>query len=631
VGDVGRLRQILVNLIGNAIKFTEHGQVFLWVSLIENIDDAVELKFLVIDTGIGISPLALEAVFTRFSQEDESMSRRFGGTGLGLTIAKQLSQMMGGNLFVESTLGSGSTFIFTACFGHGPAEMQAPQRTNLLEGFRVLIVEDSGSNTGTLWFVVNSWGMRCETVANEKEAVTMIHDAADDPYSYVILDFNPNTPQKDDLRIATAIRAAAVGIEHQMYILAMAGGNSNDSHATAKGIDVYLSKPTRQSHLFNCLVTLHNKQAGIVSPPQDTGTDHTFHFAADVLLVEDAPVNIEVALGMLEAMGCRADVACNGVEALEAIAKKRYDAVLMDCQMPVMDGYEATRRHREMERVNADVKEDGTLPKRLTIIAVTAHAMEGDRQVCLDAGMDDFLTKPFTLDSLRETLSRWLPPAITTAHPAVPESLISSGEKEIMDSSPTSAPVASSAVSNCILISSNSPQAAYKPPPLQGEGWGGDGVDLVFSVSCQTYPHPPPNLPLEGGGTKSKSSGALELPRNSIDPGCLTAIRTLQRPGKPDILKMVIGLYFDDALLQIETMRSGYSAGDAAAIKGASHRLKSGSANLGVFWVAENCKELEGICRDGELPADTSLIASIEEGYFEAREQLELYCEEYGA
>jgi two-component system, sensor histidine kinase and response regulator len=560
VGDAGRLRQILVNLIGNAIKFTEHGQVVLRVSLIESIDDSLELKFLVIDTGIGISPLALEDVFTRFSQVDESMSRRFGGTGLGLTIAKQLSQMMGGNMFAESTLGSGSTFIFTTRFGRGPAKMPALQCTTLLEGLRVLIVNDSDSNTGTLLLVVNSWGMRCKTVANEKEAVTLIHDAVDDPYSYVILDFNPSMPHTDDLRIATAIRAAAAGIEHQMYILAMAGGNSNNSHATAAGIDVYLSKPTRQSHLFNCLMTLQNKQAGIVSPPQDTGTDHAFHFAADVLLVEDAPVNIEVALGMLEAMGCRADIACNGVEALEAIVRKRYDVVLMDCQMPVMDGYEATRRHREMERVNAGAKADGTLPKRLTIIAATAHAMEGERRACLDAGMDDFLTKPFTLNSLGETLSRWLPPAISD-NATVTDSPITNIKEEFVHDS--------------------------------------------------TLPVPTENV-----------SGS-----NSIDPGCLAAIRTLQRPGKPDILKKVIGLYFDDAVLQIETMRSGYSEGDAAAIKGASHRLKSGSANLGVFWVAEHCRELEGICQHGELPADTSLIASIEEGYFEAREQLELYCE----
>ncbi len=423
VGDVGRLRQILVNLIGNAIKFTERGQVVLKVSLVESSDTSLELTFSVIDTGLGISPLALEDVFTRFSQADESMSRRFGGTGLGLTIAKQLSQMMGGNLFVESTLGSGSSFSFTVRFGRGPAEIPA-------------------------------------------------------------------------------------------------------------------------------------------LPPQNIGTDRTYHFTADVLLVEDAPVNIEVALGMLEALGCRTDSACNGVEALEAIARKSYDIVLMDCQMPVMDGYEATRRHREMERVHSGDEAGGTLRKRLTIIAVTAHAMDGARQVCLDAGMDDYLTKPFNRDSLAEILSRWLPPPMTTAHSALPEALISSGEKEIIDRTPTPDPVTTGTVSN------------------------------------------------------------------RIDAGCLAAVRSLQRPGKPDILKKVIGLYFDDALLQIETMRSGYAAGDVTAIKSASHRLKSGSANLGAFWVAENCKELEDLCGGAQLPADATLITSIEEAYFEAREQLKVYCEE---
>ncbi len=422
VGDVGRLRQILINLIGNAIKFTEHGEVILRVSVIENSGESLELKFIVTDTGIGISPLALEDIFTRFSQADDSMSRRFGGSGLGLTIAKQLSQMMGGNMFVESTLDSGSTFFFT---------------------------------------------VRLERV---------------------------------------------------------------------------------------------NNSDGVVSPPRKKGSGGTYCFAAEVLLVEDAPVNIEVALGMLEVLGCQPDTACNGEEALEAIARKRYDVVLMDCQMPVMDGYEATRRHRERERLSSGNKADGTLQKRLTIIAVTAHAMEGARQVCLDAGMDDYLTKPFNRDSLGEILLRWLPSTMVT-HSTLPESLISSGEREVV----TPEPVATDTVSNC------------------------------------------------------------------IDAGCLAAIRSLQRPGKPDILKKVIDLFFIDAVLQIETMRNGFSAGDAAAIKGASHRLKSGSANLGAFWVAENCKELEDICRDGHLPVDAALIASIEEGYFEAREQFIAYCTGGGA
>jgi HPt (histidine-containing phosphotransfer) domain-containing protein len=188
--------------------------------------------------------------------------------------------------------------------------------------------------------------------------------------------------------------------------------------------------------------------------------------------------------------------------------------------------------------------------------------MDGARQVCFDAGMDDYLTKPFNRDSLSEILLRWLPPPMTTAHSALPESLISSGEEEITDRFPAPDPVTTGTVSN------------------------------------------------------------------RIDAGCLAAVRSLQRPGKPDILKKVIALYFDDAVLQIETMHSGYAAGDAAAIKSASHRLKSGSANLGAFWVAENCKGLEDICRDGHLPEDDALITTIEEGYVEARAQLKVYCEE---
>ena len=258
---------------------------------------------------------------------------------------------------------------------------------------------------------------------------------------------------------------------------------------------------------------------------------------------------------MLEAFGCRVDAACDGQEALEAITKKKYDVVLMDCQMPILDGYQATRRVRELERQSTKLDSAESSGKRLTIIALTAHAMQGERQICLDAGMDDYLSKPFSISELGEVLSRWLPAA---------------------DSS----------------VFENSPEIAGPGNSVPSE-----------SSECTT----------EAG---------------RIDTAYLDAILSLQRPGKPDILAKVVGQYFEDAARQIEIMYSGYTSGDSVAIRGASHRMKSSSANLGVLWLAELCKELEGICRDGSMPADMNLITGIEQGYLEARAQLEIYKEE---
>jgi len=552
-GDVVRLRQVLFNILGNAIKFTEHGQVALRVTLLEKSDDSLQLSFSVSDTGIGITPEALEHIFTRFSQADGTTTRRFGGTGLGLTIAKQICQMMGGKIDVESQLDKGSTFSFTVKLGRGPVAQDASPRSNPLEGARVLIVDDNDTSREILMRFVNSWGMRGQTAGSGNEAISLFRAAADDPYRYVILDMQ--MPGMDGIQTARAIREAAVGSEPRMLMLTSAGGHGNNSHIGAAGIDVYLNKPVRQSYLLDSLLAIHNNLTGTV--PLQEKYRSRYRFTADVLLVEDAPVNLEVGVGMLEAFGCRVDTACNGLEALEAIGKKTYDAVLMDCQMPGMDGYEATRRLREIERRDVGASGDGNLQKRLAIIALTAHAMQGERQICLDAGMDDYLAKPFSMDGLGEVLSHWLPASIPDDTP--------SGD-------------------------------SYIPAADAGQ-------------ECPA----PPDRPVAASGY------------GSIDTSYLDAMRALQRPGRPDLLKTVIGQYFEDGVRQIEIIRNGYAGGDAAAVLGASHRFKSSSANLGALWLADLCKELECICKDGRLPADMTLITRIEDGYREARTQLEAF------
>ena len=546
-GDAVRLRQILVNILGNAIKFTEHGQVSLCVTLIDEADDAMQLSLSVVDTGIGIAPEAVTQIFSRFSQADGSMTRRFGGTGLGLTIAKQLCHLMGGEINVESTLDQGSRFTFTVHLKHGPVTQSDNFQRNPLEGVRVLVVDDNATNREILMDIINSWGMRGDTADSGKEALKLFGAAVLDPYRYVILDMQ--MPDMDGIQTALAIREAAIGSKPHMLMLTSAGGYIDKAIMKAAGIEVCLSKPVRQSYLLNSLLAIHGMQVGTVSLPQNFQNDK-YNFTADVLLVEDSPVNLEVGIGMLEGFGCRVDSAYNGQEALDSIGRKLYDLVLMDCQMPVMDGYEATRRIREMERQNAD----GQLRKSLTIIALTAHAMQGERQVCLDAGMDDYLAKPFSMDSLGEILSRWLPA-----------------------SSSADTPLAVAQISQAEAVMENSSPVASR--------------------------------------------------KGRIDTACLDEIIALRRPGKPDLLKKVINEYFVDGARLVETVRNGYSAGDTEAVKGASHRLKSSSAMLGALFLAENCEELEHICREGLLPADITLITAIEEDFTVAKAQLESFME----
>jgi len=553
-GDAVRLRQILVNILGNAIKFTEIGQVTLRVELLEKSDDVLRFGFSVSDTGIGISREALEQIFTRFSQADSTMTRRFGGTGLGLTIAQQLCQMMGGNIDVESTPNKGSIFRFSVMLGRGPAAHCADPRSNPLETVRVLIVDDNENSREHLLQFVNSWGMRGQTAACGKEALRLFRDAGDDPYRYVILDMELHSSEMDGIQTARALREAAVGSDPRIILLTPNAGSSDTPDSSTAGVDISLVKPVRQSYLLNSLLAIHNNLLGAV--PSQKGHLSRYHFRSDILLVEDAPVNLEVGLGMLEALGCRVDTACNGVEALEALSKKSYDAVLMDCQMPMMDGYEATRRIREMEKQSVGAAGDGRFGMHHTIIALTAHAMQGERQICLDAGMDDYLSKPFSMDGLGEVLSRWLPAS-------------------------------------------------------EAEGGSRDDVPDPRTKTAMA----------------ALSSPALTPVQGRIDTAYLDVIRAMQRPGKADLLKTIIGQYIEDGVCQIEIMRQGYAGGDTAAVRGASHRLKSSSANLGALWLAEDCKELEYICKEGRLPDDTTLITKIEAGYREARIQLEAFQE----
>ena len=405
-GDPHRLRQILTNLLGNAFKFTERGEVIVRVTLIREEEEAVVARFAVRDTGIGISPEAQARIFESFAQADGSTTRKYGGTGLGLTISKQLAELMGGQMGVESESGIGSTFWWTARIKKQPVTAQAAIPSNTgLQGLRVLVVDDNATNREILHHQVTSWGMRNDSAENGAKALQLLYRAAarQEPYDLAILDMH--MPGMDGIDLAKAIKADPALASIRLLMLTSIGQYGDITMAQQVGIEVYLTKPARQSDLYDSLVTLlGTKTTGKISAPPavlrslsavQQESDSPLHLR--VLLAEDNVVNQEVATSMLEILGCQVTIANNGREAIRALAQSTYDLVLMDCQMPEMDGFAATAAIRQSESTAAHT----------TIIALTANAMEGDQQRCLTAGMDDYLSKPFTQEKLRKVLRRW--------------------------------------------------------------------------------------------------------------------------------------------------------------------------------------------------------------------------------
>jgi CheY-like chemotaxis protein len=408
---------VLANLLSNAVKFTERGEVVLRASWAEDAGEEVLLRVEVRDTGIGV-PANLQArIFDAFAQGDESTTRRHGGTGLGLAIAKQLVEMMGGEIGVKSEPGEGSTFWFTARLKRGHASVRVQREpVETLKGLRVLIVDGHGVHQQSLLHYASAWGIQADSAVSGAQALELLDTgrAQDRPYDIVILD--RDMVGMDALALARAIKADPSLAAPRLVLLTSLEASEDTDQAQQAGIQAYLTKPVRQSRLYDCLLTLIRSEVQSARPAvkHSDRPRHNGRLGLRVLLAEDNPVNQEVALGMLESLGCQVDVAANGREAVEVLSRRDYQLVFMDCQMPEMDGFEATRAIREQEAANTLAMGDGAMgdgraPLRLPIIALTAHAMAGDREQCLEAGMDDYLSKPFTQGQLREVLERWAP------------------------------------------------------------------------------------------------------------------------------------------------------------------------------------------------------------------------------
>src|ERR1044071_2018071 len=425
-GDPGRLRQAITNLLVNGIKFTDRGEVALRVTRESETPSHVTVCFTVSDTGIGIAPDALPYLFQAFSQADGSTTRKYGGSGLGLAISKQLVEMMGGQIGVESTLSKGSTFWFTATFEKQPQPAQSIKSQGLLDGVRVLIVDDNETNRSILIHQPAALGMRPVGAANGNEALDRLRQeiAASRPIALAILDMQ--MPEMDGLSLARTIKADPLLAQTRLLLMTSLGPRADTAILRAAGVGAFLVKPVKQAQLVDCLLGVltatepartrfwEQRRETSATPPREKR--HPELPALHILVAEDNAINQKVAIGLLGKLGCRAVAVGNGREVLEAIDLVGYDIIFMDCQLPELDGYATTTeiRRREAGQSNGD-------RRHIYIIAMTSYAVNGAREKCLAAGMDDYISKPVQLDSLEEVLHRAVDHlAATAASTAVP-------------------------------------------------------------------------------------------------------------------------------------------------------------------------------------------------------------------
>ena len=406
-GDAGRLRQVLTNLVGNAVKFTERGEVVIAVRLASDFagkamaksGGTCRLEFSITDTGIGITEEAKQRLFTAFTQADGSTTRRFGGTGLGLAISRQLVTLMGGTVDVESRPDHGSRFSFTVDLQAAQSMPTGALARDDLRGLRVLIVEDNRTNSDILQHHAKAWRMDA-TVAFDAERALLAIEAAtatSGPFDVALIDWK--LPGMDGIGLARAIRATQGQAAPPMILLTSMTASNVALTAREAGFVAHLNKPLRREELYRMITRV----VGVVAPAPVTGhrpaLEAESNAGGHVLLVEDNLVNQDIGAAMLAALGLNADIANNGIEAVAMFGRKCYDLILMDCQMPEMDGFAATAEIRAREAAAGS--------PRTAVIALTANAMQGDRERCLDAGMDDYLAKPFSKPQLAAMVACW--------------------------------------------------------------------------------------------------------------------------------------------------------------------------------------------------------------------------------
>ena len=414
-GDPGRLRQILTNLLGNAIKFTDRGEVVLRVTVAKDAANHVMVRGEVVDTGIGISPEGQSRLFRTFSQVDSSNTRRYGGTGLGLAVSKRLTELMGGEIGVTSTPGEGSRFWFTVCLAKRSTGVKSEEPLSTLEGRRVCLVGKPGSSQALLEGSLAAWGMQVVCVKDGPDALSLLRAASAESGPFDVLILDSPLSGFEDTGLIPALKTDSV-LRRTPVVLVTSFGRRGDAKAAHEaGVAAYLTRPIHQSALRHCLITVleaaGSPEAGNTGVSRPLITRHSLQEQIPrerprLLVVDDHELNQIVAVALLERLGCRVDVAGSGYAAVAAVRETSYDLLFMDCEMPDMDGYQTTAVIRQQEGQ----------AHRVPIIALTGHAQQGERERCLAAGMDDYLTKPLQYDRLDELLRRWVTRAAAPDH-----------------------------------------------------------------------------------------------------------------------------------------------------------------------------------------------------------------------
>jgi two-component system sensor histidine kinase/response regulator len=401
VGDPGRLRQVLINLLSNAIKFTDKGEVVVSVNEESKTEEDVNFHFSVRDTGIGIPKEKQRVIFDPFSQADGSTTRKYGGSGLGLAITSQLVELMGGKIWIEGEVEKGSTFHFTVRLGKykGPEEKLEPMKFEDVKGLRVLVVDDNTANRRNLKKMLSFWQMKSTVLACAKDALETMRQAKSTDKAFALAIINSEMPEMDGFALAEHIKRNPDFASTIIMMLSSTGIRGDATCCRKLGISAYLTKPFKQADLLEAIMFA----LGTSLKERDDAALITRHSLREsrkrlrILLAEDNIVNQKMAVRILEKQGHFVEVACDGYEVLSVIENNSFDIILMDVQMPKMDGFEATGSIRKNEKKTG---------KHIPIIAMTAHAMKGDRERCLKVGMDDYIAKPLKLEELLEVIGR---------------------------------------------------------------------------------------------------------------------------------------------------------------------------------------------------------------------------------
>lgn len=550
-GDAQRIRQILVNLIGNAIKFTERGEIIVRIELFETQSENINIRFRVTDTGIGIPQSAQEKIFDSFSQADGSTTRKFGGTGLGLSISKKLTLLMNGKIGLKSAPSEGSTFWFAIPLKKEKAinKPLSAQIAPAIKQAHILIADQNATTRHILEKQCENWKIRFQSVSNGTSALKVIQQANElnNPIDLAIVE--NDLPSIDAISLAKKVKGNAKIADTKLVILSSVGNMEETGQWMMAGVDSYLNKPIRQNEMYEALYKALVSDTTSVPPPMPTEASQPVEegkLRGHILVAEDNFVNQELIREMLTKLGLSFEIAGNGRLAFEALTEcpldkmqRPYNLVLMDCQMPEMDGFAATRSIREWEAQQRTIE-------RLPIIALTANAMEGDRERCLVAGMDDYMTKPINLEQLSAMLHRWLP----------------------------------------LLSQDNKSEFARLQTAIEED---------------------------EARKAQAKKEASTQV--TQLDQAALDKVRKLQRKGQPNVLIKVSKLFLENSEKLIRTLETAAANGDGTALQRAAYSMQSSCKTVGASDLATLCSELEVLAMKDKINEAQARLSVLEYEY----------------